>query len=173
MIAIGMRALAGTAVLAMAVACTPALDWREVRLEGLQAMLPCKPDRGERKVPLADHTLPMQMAGCEAQGAMYAISYVRLPTLAAANAVQSAWRHAAMANINGTAIASQPIPIHMRGGNATVELVTAKGSWNDGKALQARFMWVTQNDIIYHVAVFGEKLDNERLDMLLTDLRVQ
>jgi hypothetical protein len=73
-----MQIIAITAALA---ACTPAFNWREVSLDqgGVTALLPCKPDRGERAVQLAGQAAQMSMAGCESGGAMFTISIVQVP----------------------------------------------------------------------------------------------
>jgi hypothetical protein len=59
-------------------ACTPAFNWREVSFEGLPvlALLPCKPDRATRSVPLADGPQQMVMAGCEAGGATFTVAII-------------------------------------------------------------------------------------------------
>jgi hypothetical protein len=60
------------------VACTPAFNWRDVAFEGLPvaALLPCKPDRATRTVPLAGAQRQMVMAGCQAGGAMFTVAVV-------------------------------------------------------------------------------------------------
>ena len=57
--------------LAWLAACSPAWNWREVRLEDapLTAMLPCKPDQASQTVTLAGATAELQMTGCESGGA--------------------------------------------------------------------------------------------------------
>ena len=52
-------------------ACTPALNWRDVRLESadgsaLKAALPCKPDNATRKQQLGDIQVDLSMMGCVA-----------------------------------------------------------------------------------------------------------
>ena len=49
-------------------ACSPSLNWREVRASQgeLKAMLPCKPDQGNRKQTLAGLELDVHMTGCKA-----------------------------------------------------------------------------------------------------------
>jgi hypothetical protein len=61
-------------------ACTPAFNWREVAFAGLPvvALLPCKPDRGERSVQLAGAPRPVVMAGCKAGEAMFTVAVVRV-----------------------------------------------------------------------------------------------
>ncbi len=156
-------------------ACSPVLDWRAVRLEGLQAMLPCKPDHGERSVRLADLDLRLQMSGCEAGGALYAISHVRVPGADQAVAVQTAWRSAALVNMQASAVRSQPIRLGKSpaSGGSALNLLSAQGTQPDGKPVQARLVWIVAGNHVYHVAVYGPQLNEERLDTLFTDLRLQ
>jgi hypothetical protein len=58
--------------------CTPAFNWRDVTFEGLPvaALLPCKPERATRAVPLAGAPRQMVMAGCKAGGAMFTVAVV-------------------------------------------------------------------------------------------------
>ena len=82
-------------------ACSPPLDWRTVRLEGagLEALLPCKPDRAARPVELGGQTVELSMAGCKADGATFAVSHMVLDGSAGAaeaGAVLSQWRAATL-----------------------------------------------------------------------------
>lgn len=63
-----------------AIGCTPAFNWRDVSFDGqpVTALLPCKPDRGVREVPLAGVPRTMTMAGCEAGGATFTVAVVRV-----------------------------------------------------------------------------------------------
>jgi hypothetical protein len=65
-------------------ACTPAFNWRDVGFDGLPlaALLPCKPERATRIVPVAGAPRAMVMAGCEAGGAMFTVAVVQLETAA-------------------------------------------------------------------------------------------
>lgn len=165
-----------TAWLAVAtLACSPVLDWREVRLEGLQAMLPCKPDHGERSVQLGTLEVRLQMSGCEAGGALYAISHVRVQGGDQAVAVQDAWRNAALANMQAGAVQSHPIKLGKpsASGGSALDLLSAQGTQPDGKPLQARLVWIAAGNHVYHVAVYGPQLNDERLETLFLDLRLQ
>jgi hypothetical protein len=73
------RASCGAA-LALAVtlgACTPALDWREVRPSGtqLQVLFPCKPIAQQRTLSLASKPLALTLQACQADGLTWAISH--------------------------------------------------------------------------------------------------
>ncbi len=81
-------------VAASLAACTPAFNWREVGFEQADAaaLLPCKPDRGTRPVQLAGQAMQMNMAGCEAGGAMFTVALVQVPLAEQANAVAAQWK---------------------------------------------------------------------------------
>lgn len=71
----------------LASACSPALNWREVRpaqADGLTALFPCKPDAHERVVPWPG--LPagatMHMLSCQTEAGTWALSYLTLPDVA-------------------------------------------------------------------------------------------
>jgi hypothetical protein len=76
--------------------CTPAFNWREVSFDGLpvSALLPCKPDRGTRSVPLAGAPREMVMAGCQAGGATFTVAVVNAGDTAAAVQVTAALKAA-------------------------------------------------------------------------------
>ena len=138
-------------------------------------MLPCKPDHGERNVQLGSLEVSMQMSGCEASGTLYAISHVKVESADQVIATQKAWRTAALANIQATTVQSQPIklgkPTTGQPYPATAAMLSALGTQPDGKAVHARLAWVATGNDIYHVAVYGPQLDNERLETLFADLR--
>lgn len=63
-------------------ACTPALDWREIRPEqapGFQATFPCRPDHVSRPVTLSSMAQPvlMHMWSCQTGDITWAVSQVR------------------------------------------------------------------------------------------------
>lgn len=80
----------------MMLACTPAFNWRDVAFDGLPvaALLPCKPDRGERMVPLAGAPRQMVMAGCEAGGATFTVAVVNVAEPSKVDAVKAELRAA-------------------------------------------------------------------------------
>ncbi len=61
---------------AMAAACTPAFDWRSVRLPETQlvAQMPCRPARFQRDETVAGTRLTLFMLSCEAGGVTYGVA---------------------------------------------------------------------------------------------------
>lgn len=173
--------------LGLTLACSPTLNWREVQLGDLKAMLPCKPDHAERQLPLGSQNVTMAMAGCEASGALYAISHVRLANPALADAAQADWRAAMLAHFLSPAIDKQAYQLARptvaarlaaAGPSRAVltsglEILQVQGKDSDGAALQARMLWIAQGADVYHVAIYAPKLTPDQFDMLFSELALQ
>lgn len=178
-----MAFLLGMALLA----CTPKLNWREVQLGPLTVLLPCKPDHAQRSVRLGMADAPMQMVGCKAAEALYAVSRVHVTDPTQITGAQSAWYAATLANIKASAVKSQPVTIPRtlagvrpvnRIENSLVsphafELLIANGLGPDGSSLQAQMIWFVNGLDIYHVAVYGAKLSREHTELLFSELKLQ
>lgn len=155
-------------------ACSPELNWRAVQIHGLTAMLPCKPDRAQRNVQLGSQDVDLEMAGCEADGALYAVSHARVVSALGAEAARAAWRQQALAKMR--AAAAQELPLRMPSANdplRTVQRLSVRGMRPDGSAVTAHLLWLTSGADLYHVAVYADRLTDERTEMLFSDLRLQ
>lgn len=156
-------------------ACSPALNWRQTELEGMATLLPCKPDRATRPMPLGTQTLDMQIAGCEAQGALYAIGHVKSSSIESAPTTLRAWRAATLANMNATSITPQPWSAKGLTSGAkpltSSELVAAQGKRPDGSPVQARLAWVQRGADVYQLAVYAAQLDEAMIEPLLAEVQ--
>lgn len=142
------------AITLLLAACSPALNWRSVTLEGVQAALPCKPDQAQRPVQLAGLDLRLSMAGCEADGGLFAISHIRLAPGAPAQPVVDAWRDQALLAL-GASTPPVALPLAAFGESAGLTVYQASGSNPRGQAMQARWVWVQHDRDIYHWAVYA------------------
>ena len=150
-------------------ACSPALDWRSVELGGLRTVLPCKPDRAERDVVLAELPVRMSMAGCEAQGALFAISHVTVPVGADAADLEQAWRSAALAQMQASQ--SEVLTLQQRPQSPLVHLTRATGLKPDGSPVQASLAWVAHEGSVFHLAVYAKATSATLTEPLLGDLQ--
>lgn len=135
------------AALACTAACTPDLNWREVRMPPtrLQALLPCKPDEGTRTVTLAGQALEMHMVGCEAQGATYTLAWVAVPEPGRAGAVLGAWQDATLQRVGIAAGPDAPAGTAFvpQGALALPQAVRwrAEGRSPEGRAVAVQAAW--------------------------------
>ncbi|WP_056667618.1 hypothetical protein [Pseudorhodoferax sp. Leaf265] len=148
---------------AVLLACSPALNWREVRIEGmpLRMLLPCKPDRAEREVAMGGRQLPLRMLGCDADGATFAVSHVQAPLAAGLDAAPllAGWKAAVLAHVQAHTEVEQawaPSGVGILG--AGLRLL-AEGRRADGAAVAMHAVWFATADAaglhLVHGVVFA------------------
>lgn len=171
--------LRGAALLVLvfsASACTPVLDWRTVSVGRMSAWLPCKPDRAQRSVDLAGMALEMEMAGCEAGGALFAVSRVYVPDAAQASAVVQAWRTAATATMRATDVrevaAQSPSANSAHAGPAPQRWV-AQGVRSDGQPVQAQWGWYVEGAEVFHFAVYAAQVSADMQEHFFSERQLR
>ncbi|AMM24455.1 hypothetical protein [Variovorax sp. PAMC 28711] len=124
-----LRAMAATCGLLLA-ACSPTFNWRDTPIAdtGLLALMPCKPDRASRALPLGTESVTVDMVGCEAGGATFAIAHAGARDVPQAEAWQRAWRAATRAQAGEVDVvespgalpraAAAPAPVRLEAGGA-------------------------------------------------------
>ncbi|MDW8337090.1 MAG: hypothetical protein RMK34_08995 [Tepidimonas sp.] len=150
---------------ALLMACSPALDWREVALQApLQAWLPCKPERAQRPVPLlgpGQAEVTLAMASCVADGHTWALGELALPSGVQPAAAARAWQLAAWATL-GQAVptaadlppAWAEVPCQARGA-AWQRCLRGPGHTPDGRRVLAELHWSAQGGWLVQAAVFS------------------
>ncbi|MBA2965602.1 MULTISPECIES: hypothetical protein [Ramlibacter] len=141
-------------------ACSPTFNWRDVRIEpaGLRATLPCKPEQGARRVPLAGRAVEMAGLGCDAGGATFAILHADLGDPALAGEALAQWNRATLANMKaGVPRASAfvppgavPLPASLR--------VVATGQRADGSAVQGEAAYFVRGSRVVQAVVYADEL---------------
>ena len=175
---------------AACLACSPAYDWRYVRLDdiGLQALLPCKPDHGARTEPLAGQPRVVRMAGCDAAGATFMVAYVAVADNAQAAQAQAQWYEATQRNLQarpgatavvedyrpaGAEASPAPLLARLHGerplGRATQrEAPSPVQPSGNARPIEARLAWFTrrQGGVTYtvHMAVFAARPESTAVD---------
>ncbi|APW36245.1 hypothetical protein RD110_02650 [Rhodoferax koreense] len=148
-----------------AAACQPALNWREVRsdVHPLVVLLPCKPDHGSREVPLGGTPVMMDMAGCEAAGATFAVSHARLADAAQVGPVLAGWRAAVLANMRAADATDQPFTPPGAMTFASSLRSRATGQRADGAPVAAQAVWFARigpgGVDVFHAVVYAQRQD--------------
>jgi hypothetical protein len=152
-------------------ACTPALNWRQVPLDRINVLLPCKPDRAERTMRVGTREVKLSMAGCEAGGALFAVSHIPLADEAATAGLMQDWRAATLANLHATSIVENPLPVPT--GFTAANRIAVQGQRPDGSPVQGQLLWLVAGSNVFHLAVYGERLTPELADTFFSDAKVQ
>jgi len=144
-------------------ACSPALNWREVRIgdAGVKAMLPCKPDHAQRKVALAGRSFEMEMLGCESGAALFAISRVNVESTGALQEVQASWQASSLAAMRAEGSQGQAHQLKHAAKEPAPLRLAAQGSRPDGRPIALQALWFAQGHYLYHAAVYAEKISVE------------
>jgi len=155
-------------------ACSPALDWREVRPEGwsLQAMLPCRPANHERLLVLAGEPVLLAMQVCSAQGHTFALSSARLQNPAAVGPALQALAAAARANVDGRVLAEQAAAVPGMTPQLAARQLRLAGRLPDGQAVVEEVLVFAHGLRVVQATVVGPSAGLELLRPFVEALRV-
>lgn len=161
-------------------ACNPTFNWREVRSDNsaLVALLPCKPDRGTRTVPLAGRPVELQMVGCESGGATFAVARADLPDAAQAGSTLAQWRVITLANARA-AVTGSAIPFAPPGAVPLPESVQvmAPGQQPDGTVVELRAAWFAQTTgtgvQVFQALIVARQVPADVADTFFSGLKFQ
>lgn len=158
-------------------ACSPTFNWRELRDDAieLKAVMPCKPDRAERDVPLGEGLQQLHMHSCRAGGLTFAVAWVRLPDAAQAAAVLEPWRRATLATLQtGGARVDEPDPawsVRVTGAEEALGL-QARTTGIDGQGMQALAVYFSRGVTVYQAAIYGSRIPDEVASSFFDALRL-
>ena len=173
-----MKARAVPAMLMLvcaATACTPVLDWREVRPEGagLVTLFPCKPAGYARRVPLAGMTVEMSLSACSAGAVTYAVGYVDIGQPQLVARALDELIAAAARNIGATrAQASTPLFVEGMTPNPQAGRQAFAGQLSDGLRVEERVAVFVRGTRVYQATVVGARLDVEAVETFFGALRL-
>lgn len=161
--------------LMMIVACTPALDWRQLTLDdtGVSVMLPCKPSVYERKVELAGTTLTMTLRACSTEQATWAVSHATLKDPSLVGPVLKALSAAAANNVGAPvpADAQSWSPSGATPSNAAARW-RADGHLPDGRPVASRTAVFARGLHVFQATVIGRSLSDDAAGTFFEGLRV-
>lgn len=157
-------------------ACSPSLNWREVRPEGtrLALLLPCKPDKAQKTVPLGGPTTTLSMLGCDAGGATFAVAVADLGDAAKATPVLAQWQSLTLANMKAGA-APQVLPLKLPGAAVLppASLVKAEGQGPDGKPVSGQAAYFAQGSQVFQVVMYSPRIAPEAAETFFSSLKFE
>lgn len=164
-------------------ACSPALNWREIRPagSGAVALFPCKPDRFTRSVVLGSEKLQMVLNSCAADGATYALSHAELADAAHLNAALEAMHAAAASNLGGSASKVAPLVVPGMAPHVLAQRWAVQGKPGLGKTdhdktenntVKQQFAVFTRGLRVYQATVVGKTLDATAVDTFFGSLQL-
>jgi len=165
--------MAAAALLAAAAACSPTLDWRELRLagSGVTLLLPCRPSAQVRSVQLAGRSVQLSLQACSAGGQTWALAFADVGDPAVLAPALDALRAAAQANLGATDGQTLPLAVPGATPNAASRRVLLNGKLPDGKAVQEQVAVFTHGTLVFQATVLGESLPADGVETFFGSLR--
>jgi hypothetical protein len=165
-----MAAVSGALLLG---ACSPALDWREVRAEaGAVALFPCKPVKDTRSVPLAGAKTEMTMRSCQADGVTYALASAELGDPARVAPALAELKSNLVGNIGGTPQVVRPLVLAGMTPNPQAQRIDAKGALPDGVPVWQSSAFYARGTWVFQATVMGPKPAAEAVETLFDNLKL-
>ena len=171
-----ITAIPASAALLFMLACSPSFNWRDVRPENtrLSLLLPCKPDKAEKVVPLGGRPTTLAMLGCDAGGATFAVAVADLGDEARVAGVLLQWQSLTLANMK--AGAPQLMPLKLPGAAALAPapvLVKAQGRRADGTVVNGQAAYFSQGSRVFQVVMYAGKPLPEPAETFFSSLKLE
>lgn len=162
-------AVAGLAMLA----CSPTLNWRDVRPEGtnLGLLLPCKPDKTQRTVPLGGKPTVLRMLSCDAGGLTFAIAAADVGSADQTPGVLLAWQQLTLANMKARrADTVKALKLVGQPGVPAV-WVKASGQRADGTAVVGHAAYFAQDSTVFQAVIYGANVDADIAETFFSGMK--
>ena len=181
-------------------ACSPTFNWRDVRPEHtrLSLLLPCKPDKAQKMVPLGGQPTALNLLGCDVSGATFAVAVADLGDLGdRADAAQVAnvlavWQNLTLANMKaplpGAPSASPSEALSVSSAQLTQRLMLkvpgadlqpppvllkASGRRADGTRVMGHAAYFSQGAQVFQVVLYADKISPEVSETFFSSLKFE
>lgn len=155
-------------------ACTPTLDWREVRPEGsgARALFPCRPVSHARQLALAGAPVRMTMHACSAGGVVFALGVADVGEPARVAPALAELRAAAVRNLDAAADPVQALSVTGMTPNAQAARVRLSGRRPDGSVVHEELALFARGTTVYQATLLGPAADAAAAQMFVEGLKV-
>jgi hypothetical protein len=155
------------------VACSPTFNWREVQVAptALKAMLPCKPEKATRDVTMAGRKVALEVLGCEAGGATFALLHADIGDASRSGDAIRQWRIATLANLRGTGATDTPFTPPGALALTQSAQVVAIGQRADGSKVESHAAYFAHGQHVFQAVIYSDRLKPEMTDPFFSSLK--
>ena len=163
----------GLCLAATLAACSPALDWRDVRADdaGLQLQFPCKPVQQQRTLPLAGAPVVLTLQVCDAAGQTFGLAHAEVADPARVRAALQELAAAAARNTASKALRTTALQIAGATPNPASQRQRLGGRLPDGKPVQMELALFAIGTRVFQASVLGEALRDDVVETFIGSLR--
>lgn len=141
-------------------ACSPSLDWRDVRPagSGAQVLFPCKPELNSRPVT-REQPSRMGLAICKADGLSFSLAWAEVADPAQVTPALQQMRGALLTKLGAQPAPLQPLQVPGMTPNPEAAAQRLEGSVKTGSQ-QAQVALFTRGLWVYQAVMLGDKRDD-------------
>jgi len=152
--------VASTAALLLS-GCSPAIDWREMRVSGapLQLVMPCRPASHQREVSVAGGTRVMTMVACAMDDGTFALAHFELVDLLQVGPALDQLAEAARSNVQGSLVWSAQAQVRGMTPQSSARQWRIDGRLPDGRGVVLHGMVFSYGTQVFQASVIGDKPD--------------
>jgi hypothetical protein len=171
----GRRGLFVLATCAATTACTPPLNWRDVRPAhtGLLLQFPCRPSLRERVVPLAGRPVRLSLYACNADGQTWALEVADVPDPAHVEGVLGELRRDIAANVGAKEGRSLTLRVPGATPSQRATHLVLSGHRPDGRAVQMQVALFADATHVFQATALGERLTELATETFFASLRLE
>tara|TARA_B110000503_G_C7070351_1_gene380604 strand:- start:369 stop:899 length:531 start_codon:yes stop_codon:yes gene_type:complete len=150
----------------MMTACNPALNWREISLNGtmIKGMFPCKPDLFQRVIEIKGQFARMNMLSCSVRDTQFALAYVELGELNDVPVVLLNWQFSSLGNIKANINRREPFLSKDKVWTESAIKVEATGQKPNGDKLEVNLFWFSIDKTIFQGSVYAKHRDRDAVE---------
>ena len=154
-------------------ACNPTFNWRDVRPDGtaLSLLMPCKPDKAQKTVPLAGQPTELMLLSCDAGGVTYAVAVADVKDASRVTATLAQWQSATLANMK--AVPSSGAAIKLTGLASGAMLVKATGLRANGQAVSSQAAYFAQGSQVFQAVMYADKIAPDAAEPFFSGLKFE
>ena len=145
-------------------ACSPTLDWRQVRPEGwgLDLAMPCRPSNQVRQVPLAGSAVELNLLACGADAHTYAVASADMADPARVGPALQALGDAARVNVQGVVEAERAATVPGMTPQSAARHWVLRGKLPDGTQVREQVVVFAHGLRVFQASLVGPAADEAR-----------
>ncbi len=151
-------------LLVLLCACSPTLDWRQVRPQdwGLALAMPCRPSHQVRQVPLAGPAVELGLLACSADGHTFAVASADMSDPSRVGPALRALGEAARVNVQGTVEDDRAAEVAGMTPQAAARHWRLRGRLPDGTQVREQVMVFAHGLRVFQASLVGPVADEVR-----------
>lgn len=163
------------AALLTVAACSPELDWRDVRPDGSGAtlLLPCKAESRTRDVRLAGSSVHLTLLNCSAGGITWALAFADVGDPRRVRTALDELMSATQANLGAAGARSLPLAVPGSTPDPGAGRVQFSGHLPEGAEVKVQTAVFSRGTWVFQATVLGRQLPAQALETFFGALRLE